>query len=184
MVYFNTGQFLLLIFLVPKKEYKEPLHPLLIQHSTSTLIIIPGTKRNENPGLKVSYYLANSIPDSVRPRNVSHYNQEFLDAVFKRHHHFRHYQHCTCFYFFNCWLDFLWIIPFFEVPAAASILIFFAAMTAVIGALSYFLQSWSLPVFIIFILVIDVLYKNDIIDTRNKAYGLNYINKTNRPELQ
>jgi hypothetical protein len=71
--------------------------------------------------------------------------------------------------------------PFFEAPAAASILIFFAAMTAVIGALSYFLQSWSLPVFIILILFADVLYKNEIIDNRNKAYGLNYNDKTDRP---
>jgi hypothetical protein len=70
----------------------------------------------------------------------------------------------------------------FQVPAAASILIFFAAMTAVIGALSYFLQSWSLPIFVILILFIDVLYKNEIIDTRNKAYGVNYINKTERPD--
>ena len=55
-------------------------------------------------------------------------------------------------------------------------------MTAVIGALSYFLQSWSLPVFIVLILFVDVLYKNEIIDTRNKAYGINYINKTERPD--
>jgi hypothetical protein len=71
--------------------------------------------------------------------------------------------------------------PFFEAPAAASILIFFATMTAVIGALSYFLQSWSLPVFIILILFADLLYKNEIIDSRNKAYGLNYDNKAERP---
>jgi hypothetical protein len=69
----------------------------------------------------------------------------------------------------------------FQVPAAASILIFFAAMTAVFGALSYFLQSWSLPFFIVLVLFIDVLYKNEIIDTRNKAYGINYTNKTERP---
>jgi hypothetical protein len=72
--------------------------------------------------------------------------------------------------------------PVFEAPAAASILIFFATMTAVIGSLSYFLQSWSLPFFIIIILFADVLYKNEIIDNRNKAYGLNYSNKAERPE--
>jgi len=55
-------------------------------------------------------------------------------------------------------------------------------MTAVIGALSYFLESWSLPFFIVLILFADILYKNEIIDTRNKAYGLNYINKKERPD--
>ena len=54
-------------------------------------------------------------------------------------------------------------------------------MTAVIGALSYFLQSWSLPFFILLLFFVDILYQNEIIDTRNKAYGLNYIDKENRP---
>ena len=61
---------------------------------------------------------------------------------------------------------------FFQVPAAASIFIFFSVMTAVIGALTYFLQSWSLPFVIVLIFFIDVLYNQDIIDPRNKAYGL------------
>ena len=54
-------------------------------------------------------------------------------------------------------------------------------MTAVIGALTYFLQSWSLPFIIVLVFFIDILYNNDIIDPRNKAYGLNYTNKTERP---
>jgi hypothetical protein len=57
----------------------------------------------------------------------------------------------------------------------------FAVMTAVIGALTYFLQSWSLPFVIVLIFFLNILYQNDIIDPRNKAYGLNYINKTERP---
>ena len=70
----------------------------------------------------------------------------------------------------------------FQVPAAASIFIFFAAMTAVIGSLSYFLESWSLPMFILVLFFVDILYQNEVIDNRNKAYGLNYINKEERPD--
>jgi hypothetical protein len=55
-------------------------------------------------------------------------------------------------------------------------------MIAVIGALSYFLQSWSLPAVIVLIFLLNILYKNDIIDPRNKAYGLNYNNKEARPD--
>ena len=54
-------------------------------------------------------------------------------------------------------------------------------MTAVIGALTYFLQSWSLPFVIVLIFFLDILYDKEIIDPRNKAYGLNYTNKTERP---
>jgi Patatin-like phospholipase len=71
---------------------------------------------------------------------------------------------------------------FFQLPAAASIFIFFGITTAVIGSLTYFLQSWSLPFTIVLIFILNILYQNDIIDPRNKAYGLNYINKTNRPD--
>lgn len=133
-----------------------------------------------NPGLKVSYFLGKWFRFR-KIRNVSHYNKEFLDMVFKRHHFSSIISIALAFVFlivFGFYLD----RPVFQVPAAASILIFFAVMTAVIGAVSYFLQSWSVPVLIIFILLVDVMYKNEIIDTRSKAYGLNYINKSERPE--
>ena len=69
----------------------------------------------------------------------------------------------------------------FQVPAAASIFIFFATMTAVIGSLTYFLQSWSLPFIIVLLFIINILYEREIIDPRNKAYGLNYMNTDERP---
>lgn len=133
----------------------------------------------ENPGLQISSYIGNGFRFR-KPRNVSHYNQEFLDIVFKRHH-FSSMLSIALAFIFLIVVGFNMDNPVFQVPAAASILIFFAALTAVIGALSYFLQSWSLPFFIVFILFIDVLYKNEILDTRNKAYGLNYTNKSDRP---
>jgi hypothetical protein len=138
-----------------------------------------GHIERENPGLKVSYYLGKGFRFR-KIRNVSHYNQEFIDTVFKRHH-FSSIISIALAFIFLIVVGFYMDSPVFQVPAAASILIFFAVMTAVIGALSYFLQSWSLPAFIILIAAADLLYKNEIIDTRNKAYGLNYINKTERP---
>ncbi len=133
----------------------------------------------ENPGLQVSSYIGNGLRIR-KPRNVSHYNQEFLDIVFKRHHVSSMFSIALAFTFLIV-IGFNMDSPIFQVPAAASILIFFSVLTAVIGALSYFLQSWSLPFFIVFILFIDILYKKEILDPRNKAYGLNYINKTDRP---
>ncbi|MBK7559055.1 MAG: hypothetical protein IPI54_12750 [Chitinophagaceae bacterium] len=142
----------------------------------------PVTHRDvwENPGLKVGHYLGRGFRFR-KIRNVSHYNEGFLDTVFKRHHFSGIISIALAFIFLMA-VGFFMDSPVFQVPAAASILIFFAVMTAVIGALSYFLQSWSLPAFIIFILVIDVLYKNEIIDSRNKAYGINYIDRSTRPD--
>jgi hypothetical protein len=70
---------------------------------------------------------------------------------------------------------------FFQLPAAASITIFFSILIGVSGAVTYFLQSWSIPYLLALILLLNLFYKFDLIDPRNKAYGLNYKNKTERP---
>ena len=131
-------------------------------------------------GLKVSYYLGKGFRFR-KARNVAHYNREFIDMVLNRHH-FSSIISIALAFVFLIVVGFFMDSKIFQVPAAASILIFFAAMTAVIGSLAYFLESWSLPIFILLILFADILYQNEIIDTRNKAYGLNYIDKTGRPD--
>ena len=71
--------------------------------------------------------------------------------------------------------------PFFQIPAAASITIFFSILIGVAGAFSYFLQSWSIPYLIALLLMLNFFYKREWIDPRNKAYGINYQNKSERP---
>ena len=130
-------------------------------------------------GLRVSFFISSRY-HFRKVRHVSHYSQNFLDLVFKRHHFSGIISIFLAF-------SFLIVVGFnmddsvFQVPAAASIFIFFATMTAVIGSLTYFLQSWSLPFIIVLIFFVDILYQRGIIDPRNKAYGLNYVNKDERP---
>jgi hypothetical protein len=131
-------------------------------------------------GMKVSYYFSGRFR-LRKARNVAHYSQDFLDMVFKRHH-FAAIISIILAFIFLAVVGFFLDDKFFEVPAAASIFVLCAAATAVIGALTYFLQSWSLPFVIVLLLFLDVLYNNDIIDPRNKAYGLNYTNTTERPQ--
>lgn len=135
--------------------------------------------QQEGFGMKVGYYFTGRFR-LRKARNVSHYSQDFLDMIFKRHH-FSAIISIVLAFIFLAAVGFFLDDKFFQVPAAASIFIFFAVMTAVIGALTYFLQSWSLPFIIVLVFFIDILYNNDIIDPRNKAYGLNYTNKTERP---
>ena len=131
-------------------------------------------------GMKVGYYFSARLK-LRKARPVKHYNQDFLDSIFKRHHFAAMVGVILAFIFLvigGFFLD----IKFFQAPAAASILIFFALLVAVIGALSYFLQSWSLLFMIAVIAILNILYQQDIIDPRNKAYGINYNNKQQRPE--
>lgn len=54
-------------------------------------------------------------------------------------------------------------------------------MIGVAGAIAHFLQSWSIPYLVGLVILLNVFYKLDLIDPRNKAYGLDYWNKNERP---
>lgn len=166
-------------FFGAEKTIQHTVAPIMNAAQHFNVNYYSGQQETETQGLKVSVYLGSGLRFK-KPRNTSHYNQEFLNTVFKRHHLSGILSIALSFIFLIV-VGFYMDSPLFEAPAAASILIFFATMTAVIGALSHFLRSWSLSFFIVLILFADVLYKNEIIDSRNKAYGLNYNNKAERP---
>ena len=129
--------------------------------------------------LQVEWYL--ETPFRVKKtRNVSHYTQQFIDTLFKRHHFAAVIAVFIAFLFLMI-IGFFLENKFFQIPAAASITIFFAILIGVSGAFTYFLESWSVPYLIALILILNIFYKIEWIDPRNKAYGLNYSNKNERP---
>lgn len=131
------------------------------------------------PLMKVHNYF--ETPLRLRAvRDVSHYTDEFVDSIFKRHH-FAAILSVFFAFLFLVFIGFFLDNPFFQLPAAASITIFFSILIGVAGAITYFLQSWSIPYLIGLVLLLNIFYKQDWIDPRNKAYGLNYWNKNERP---
>ena len=132
-----------------------------------------------NFGLPVGFYLTTRFRFN-RARKVGHYSQEFLDIIFKRHH-FSAMITLMLAFIFMIFIGFFQDDRIFQVPAAASILVLFALLIAVIGALTYFLRSWSVLFVIILFIVLNLLYIYNIIDPRNKAFGLDYTS-TPRPE--
>lgn len=115
-----------------------------------------------------------------KPRDVRHYSLAFLDTVFKRHH-FAAVIAIAIAFFFLIGIGYISDTRLFQLPAAASITVFFAILIAAAGAISTFLHSWSIPVMVLVYLFVNFLYQKDIIDLRNKAYGLDYSSKTERP---
>jgi energy-coupling factor transporter transmembrane protein EcfT len=169
-----------LYFFNADKRIIRTLQPGLVNFDENK---IPETEEEkiiiDDFGLPVENYLSTRL--KVRKvRSVAHYSQVFLDVIFKRHH-FSAMLTILLAFIFMIFIAFFLDNKIFQIPAAASILLFFAIMIAVIGALSYFLKSWSLLFMILVYVTLNVLYKYDIIDPRNKAYGLNYSN-TLRPE--
>ncbi|HLO39019.1 MAG TPA: hypothetical protein VK173_11020, partial [Lacibacter sp.] len=71
--------------------------------------------------------------------------------------------------------------PSLQLPAAASIFVFFAVLIGASGALAHWLDTWSIPVSILLILVFHLLFRYEYIDIRNKAFGLNYEDRNKRP---
>src|SRR5215216_6592888 len=114
-------------------------------------------------------------------RDVSHYSSELMEKIFKRHH-FAAVVSLLIAYLFLIVIGFFLDHKFFQLPAGASITLFFAILIGVCGAIVYFFQSWSVPAFILFVVILNFLYRINWIDPRNKAYGLNYNNKNEQPE--
>lgn len=128
---------------------------------------------------KADWYFDSAI-SIRRTRDVKHYTSQFVDTLFKRHH-FAAIISVFAAFIFLVIIGFFLEKPFFQIPAAASITIFFSILIGVAGAFSYFLQSWSIPYLILLVMMLNFLYKIDWIDPRNKAYGLNYSNRSERP---
>lgn len=129
-------------------------------------------------GLPVRNY-AGAFFKFRKARNVAHYSQSFLDIIFKRHH-FSAMLTVLIAFVAMIFIGFFLDERIFQVPAGASVFGMFAILVAVIGALSYFLKSWSLLFMVFLFITANQLYKHNIIDPRNKAYGLDY-SKSDRP---
>ena len=149
------------------KEYSTYLNPTQSPSFESRII-------------KVEWYL-DSLWSVYKVRDVSHYTRNFIENILKRHH----FPAILSVFFAFLFLIIIGVFldaQFFQLPAAASITVFFAILIGVFGAFSYFLQTWGLPFFVFVIIAFNFSYKQGWIDPRNKAYGLNYENKSERPE--
>lgn len=135
--------------------------------------------QSDDYALKVDNYL-NTLFHSRRARKVDHYNKHFLDQVFRRHHFAAMLTVAVAFVFLVI-MSYLTVYPAFRIPAAASILIFFSILIGITGAFAYLLGTWTIPVLALGLILLNMAIKRDIIDTRSKAYGLNYNNREARP---
>ncbi len=115
-----------------------------------------------------------------KPRNINHYSAEFINSIFRRHHFSAVVAILLTFLFLSI-IGLLQDIPAFNLPAGSVILLFFSILLSGTAAIAYWLKSWSLLVIVFFLFVADQLFRNQIIEIRSKAYGLNYSDKKNWP---
>ncbi len=130
--------------------------------------------------IRVDWFLSASL-GLRKPRDVRHYSEDLLQNIFKRHHLSAVLAVLIAFLFLIL-IGYLSDSTVFQIPAAASTTIFFAILIGVAGAFSLFLKTWSIPVLVVLYLIINWLNNINVIDFRNRAYGLNY-DKTIAPSL-
>jgi hypothetical protein len=178
-LFFNFLLSFLYFFKADQSIYKRISPVLKMPHTVGQSNIDSIIATSESSLIKVKTYLIGLRKTAV-VRDVKHYNKLYVETVFSRHHLASVILIIVAFFFLivsSFFLD----DKYFQVPAAASITVFFAILLSVFGALAYFLQNWSLPFTIAVFLLLNFLYAKQIIDPTNKAFGLNYSDKENRP---
>ncbi len=162
-----------------KTIYRSIGSGILHENTHHDKVVIKAILPKEKSELSVDWFLSAGFR-LRKPRDVRHYSDGFLESVFKRHH-FAAVIAIVISFVFLVLVGYISDSRLFQLPAAASITIFFAILIAVAGALSLFLRNWTIPLLVVVYLITNTLYQKQIIDPRNKAYGLNYLNVKERP---
>lgn len=108
------------------------------------------------------------------------YHPRLLNTVLRRHH--RNAITLTIFSFvLLIVLGIFMEDPRLRIPAGAGFLILFSIMMGIVGAAKYFLRSWEILGWAIFIFFISFLVKQRVFDLRSIAYGVDYQEREKRP---
>jgi len=159
------------IFSFVKKRENEP--------PNMTEFLMPGRRtpnldviKTDAHRWKVSTYLTESLKPRL-VRSVAHYDSSLIMSIFKQNH-----LNALVIQLFSLILlitfGYLIDIPSFRIPAGASVFILASIIISISGAVTYWFDTWSVTVFVVILIVINVLTSYDIFNHKNKAYGLNY----------
>ncbi len=66
---------------------------------------------------------------------------------------------------------------FFQIPAAASTVLFLTILIMVAGAITYWLRGWTIFTIIMFIVLLNLIVKTEVLERSYHAYGLDYATK-------
>lgn len=107
-------------------------------------------------------------------RSVVHYEEKMLREVFRQNHMNAFFiEVALLMTIFG--LGFLIDYQVFRLPAAVSVLLFFAAMISVSGMLDFWFKTWKTIVLVGGIILINMaMLKFDLLTHQNKAFGLDY----------
>lgn len=101
------------------------------------------------------------------------YHPRLLSTILRRHH--RNAVTATAFALVSLLvLGAFMDQPLLRIPAGAGFLILFAVTMGIVGAVKYFMKSWEMISWFLFLLGFGWLVKHQLVDLRSTAFGINY----------
>ena len=124
------------------------------------------------PEIKVKYYLETNF--KLEPVGfATNYDFKVLQSVLRQNHQNAVFIQLTVLLLLLV-LGLLRDMPFFQIPAGASVFVLFSMLVMLSGAFSFWMKGWGISVFIGLMIFYNVLSQNDLFNYRNEAYGLVY----------
>ncbi|MCU0417117.1 MAG: patatin-like phospholipase family protein [Cytophagaceae bacterium] len=168
-----------LLFLYFKKTNKDVFRYLaqsvdksIKKNPISRVNVLKDFKINKRNKYKVNHYI--TLKGTIEPTpDQSAYDKQILLRVFDQNH-------------LNAVIVEVFLItviillglfrdsPYFQIPAAASGILFFSIIVMFTGAFSYWLRGWAISVLIGVFLMFNFLMKYDFIQSSYQAFGINY----------
>jgi hypothetical protein len=109
-------------------------------------------------------------------RKTDHYQPEMIEKVFKQNHLNAAVIEIIVFVSFII-LGLFKDYPFFQIPAAASIILIFAMFIMISSAFRFWIRTWSTIAFFLLLILVNVISQTGFFYPENKAYGLRYDSK-------
>ncbi len=162
--------------LTVEKKYENPHQSKVIKRKMTQTLQWNDMKNLDNPdsdkSRRVDNYLSGFFSVSVT-RNTDHYDPKMLHQVF-RQNQFMAVIYVTFVLITIFSLGIFREVPYFEIPAAASIFLLLTVILMAVSAVSTFFKSWSFMVFALVFVVANFLSEFDFINHQNAAYGVDY----------
>lgn len=75
-------------------------------------------------------------------------------------------------------------IPLFQIPAAASVVLFFTIIIMFTGAFIYWFRGWTTAIVLSLLILVNLGVKNNVLKSQYPAFGLNYTNGAAKYNLE
>ena len=155
------------------KELAINLDKTLKRNTISRVNVLKKLKQAKRNKYKVNYYI--DLPFKLKQvsDDPSYYEKSMLLKIFDQNH-------------LNAVIVEIFIIimiivlglfrdnSYFQIPAAASGILFFSIFVMFTGAFSYWLRGWAITTLILTFFVFNILIKNGFIKSWYQAFGINY----------